>query len=184
MQTEFQGYDKPVRKKYREILKDLRVESMLEVGCGSGVDYLGAKKTNPSIKYTGVDFTSGLIDYCRKTYQEGSFLQANIYELPFQSEMFDLVYCKDVLNHLDNWRNGFSELLRVSKKYVLVNFFDGLGSTTHKAKFMRNGYIDNFYDWNEVMTTLVSFNPESLTTYTIKCPPNNSEETMILFIKK
>ena len=39
LQTEQEGYDKPVRKLYRELLRLHGVKKMLEVGCGPGVDY-------------------------------------------------------------------------------------------------------------------------------------------------
>jgi ubiquinone/menaquinone biosynthesis C-methylase UbiE len=183
LQNEIEGYHKPVRQQYRSILSKLEVSTMLEVGCGPGVDYVGAVSTKPSIQYTGVDYTNQLVDYCREKYPTASFLQGDIHSLPFPKSSFGLVYCKDVLNHLDDWVSAFKELHRVSSKYVLVNFFKGLGSTTMKLRIQGEGYIDNYYDWNEVMTNLTAFQPSSLTVYTVTCPPNG-EETLILFEKK
>jgi ubiquinone/menaquinone biosynthesis C-methylase UbiE len=181
LQDELEGYNKPVRAKYRELLKELGVPNMLEVGCGPGVDYLGAVKTNPDIRYTGVDLTKQMIEHCQQHYPGGTFMQASIFQLPFANDSFELVYCKDVLNHLDDWKSGFAELLRVSGKYVLVNFFYGLGSVTINLKKQENGYLNHFFDWNEMMTTLVSFPHNSIKIYTLACIPN--EETLVLFQK-
>jgi ubiquinone/menaquinone biosynthesis C-methylase UbiE len=183
LQGEIEGYDKPVRQLYRTILSRLSVDDMLEVGCGPGVDYIGAAVTCPEIRYTGVDYTEQMIEHCRASFPKGTFLQGNIFDLPFQDGEFSLVYCKDVLNHLDNWAAAFQELVRVSNRYVLVNFFDGLGATTKSIRTeCEGGYIDHFYDWNEVMTTLTALRPASMTIHTVVCPPNG-EETMILFEK-
>jgi ubiquinone/menaquinone biosynthesis C-methylase UbiE len=183
LQSELEGYNKLVRQQYRTILQQLKVPAMLEVGCGPGVDYVGAIKTIPGINYTGVDLTTTMVEYCRKTFPSASFIQADIKQLPFTENQFDLVYCKDVLNHLDQWQDAFRELMRVSKKYVLVNFFYGLGTVTANRRIDQGEYINNYYDWNEVMTKLVAFRPELLTVYPIFCPPNG-EEVLILFQKK
>lgn len=181
LQTGNEGYNKPVRQMYRALLSQLNAASMLEVGCGPGVDYVGAINTCPGISYTGVDMTQNMLDYCKSKYPKGKFVKGDIYRLPFADNQFELVYCKDVLNHLDDWYAGFSELYRVSSKYVLVNFFYGLGSVTFKRKEQHTGFINNWVDWNEVMTKFVALKPVSMNVYPIECNPN--EETMILFHK-
>nr|WP_279538032.1 class I SAM-dependent methyltransferase [Paenibacillus turpanensis] len=176
-----EGYDKPVRKQYREILQSLQPKTMLEVGCGPGVDFIGAVNTCPSIQYTGVDITEQMVQYCRQHYSAGLFYQANIFQLPFESGQFEFVYCKDVLNHVDEWPKAFTELLRVSQKYVLVNFFHGLGVKTVKQRIDHNSYINNYYDWNEVMSTMVSLKPKGLSIYHFPSP--SQDDTLILFYK-
>ncbi|MDF2927535.1 MAG: hypothetical protein K0R57_6449 [Paenibacillaceae bacterium] len=181
LQTFHEGYQKPVRQLYRAILSNLRVTRMLEVGCGPGVDYAGAVQTIPDIVYTGVDMAQNMVDHCSAKYPQGLFLKGDIHSLPFANGQFPLVYCKDVLNHLDNWAAGFTELYRVSSCYILVNFFYGLGSTTFKGKEHHDGFINNWVDWNEVMTKLVSFKPVTINVYPVDCIPN--EEIMILIQK-
>ena len=181
LQTPDEGYYKPVRQLYRALLSNLQINTMLEVGCGPGVDYVGAVNTRPGISYTGVDMTSNMVNYCTAKYPQGRFLQGDIHQLPFEKGQFELVYCKDVLNHLDDWGAGISELYRVSAKYVLVNFFNGLGTTTLKGKEQHDGFINHWVDWNEVMTKLVSFKPVALNVYPLDCKLN--EETMILLQK-
>lgn len=181
LQTEHEGYNKPVRQLYRTLLDALRVGAMLEVGCGPGVDYAGAIATLPHINYTGVDMTQNMVDYCKATYPSGKFVVGDIHQLPFQERQFELVYCKDVLNHLDDWRTGLNELYRVSSKYVLINFFYGLGKVTFKGLEHHDGFINHWLDWNEVMTGIMALNPESVHVYPIDCVPN--EEIMILLHK-
>lgn len=182
LQTANEGYNKPVRQLYRSLLDQLQINRMLEVGCGPGVDFTGAINTRPGIDYTGVDMTPNMINYCKAQYPQGTFIKGDIHQLPFSANEFELVYCKDVLNHLDDWYAGMSELYRVSSKFVLVNFFYGLGSVTVKGKERHDGYINNWVDWNEVMTKLVALRPVAINVYPLDCYPN--EETMILFQKQ
>lgn len=180
MQTGGEGYDKPIRQLYRSLLSMLNVQQMLEVGCGPGVDHVGAVNTNPNIDYTGMDITQQMVEHCMRNYPQGRFLQGDINRIPFADNSFEFVYCKDVLNHLDDWAAGFSELYRVSQRYVLVNFFYGLGKTTFNQKEVLDGYMNHFFDWNEVMTTLTSFNPIAITSYPRVC---YHEEVLILLQK-
>lgn len=180
LQSPGEGYDKPVRQLYRSLLSILNVQRMLEVGCGPGVDHLGAVSTNPQIDYTGVDITAQMVEHCSRTYPEGRFLQGDINRLPFEDNQFPFVYCKDVLNHLDDWKAGFSELYRVSSSYVLVNFFYGLGTTTFNLKEHQDGHLNHFFDWNEVMTTLSAYQPVAITSYPRTC---TVEEVSILIQK-
>ncbi|MFB9329630.1 class I SAM-dependent methyltransferase [Paenibacillus aurantiacus] len=180
LQNADEGYNKPIRQLYRSLLEQLKVNKMLEVGCGPGVDFLGAKTVNPNMDYTGVDITPQMIEHCRLKYPEGNFMEGNILNLPFADNSFEFVYCKDVLNHLDNWEAGFSELYRISGGFVLVNFFHGLGTTTFKKRELHEGYLNNIFDWNEVMTTLSAFNPVEMRIYPRLCL---LEEALILFQK-
>ncbi|MCY9694372.1 class I SAM-dependent methyltransferase [Paenibacillus alginolyticus] len=181
LQTDEEGYNKSIRKLYRDLIGSLQIQSILEVGCGPGVDYVGAVQTRPGIDYTGVDITPQMIEHCQRLYPYGKFVLADIYSLPFANNNFELVYCKDVLNHLEEWEKGFEELYRVSNKYILVNFFYGLGSTTMKEKQDHGTHVNNWYDWNEVMTKLVACHPLSLVVFPRVC--NSFEETLILLQK-
>ena len=181
LQTPHEGYDKPIRQLYRDLLRSLDIKRMLEVGCGPGVDYLGARNTVPDIDYTGVDITPQMVAHCAKSHPGGKFMVGDIHKLPFADASFPLVYCKDVLNHLENWEEGFAELHRVSSGYVLVNFFYGLGTATFSRKEMHDGYLNHFYDWNEVMTKLCAFKPHALIVYPRRM---SADETMILLQKE
>jgi len=49
-----------------------------------------------------------------------SFAAANAEMLPFKSNSFDFVLCTEVLEHVPDWKKALQELMRVSKKRVLV----------------------------------------------------------------
>ncbi len=80
---------------------------VLDVGC----DQAYLRQMLPGRSYVGVDRV-GAPDLCldleRLTY------------LPFQDATFDGVVCLDVLEHLDNLHAVFGELVRVSKRHVIL----------------------------------------------------------------
>lgn len=81
---------------------------ILDVGCGEA--YL--KKFLKDIEYIGIDkgnFADIQIDLER------------IDKLPFDDCSFDCVLCLDVLEHLDNLHIVFDELIRVSKKHIIIS---------------------------------------------------------------
>jgi SAM-dependent methyltransferase len=80
---------------------------ILDVGC----DKAFLKTMIKNIEYVGVDISGNPDVYVdlEKTQR-----------LPFEDSSFDCVICSDVLEHLDNLHLIFSELLRVSGRYVII----------------------------------------------------------------
>lgn len=48
------------------------------------------------------------------------FVKADVRFLPFKSSSFDVVFCSHLLEHLDDPWAGLSELVRVSRKKIVV----------------------------------------------------------------
>ncbi|MEE9323974.1 MAG: class I SAM-dependent methyltransferase, partial [Dehalococcoidia bacterium] len=79
--------------------------TILDVGCGPA--YL---RETLSSHYIGLDL-SGRPDV-RADLRHG---------LPFRDNAFDCVVANDVLEHLENIHEAFDELIRVTKKYVIMS---------------------------------------------------------------
>ena len=97
-----------------ELLEELDVKSILDVGCGNGF----LINSLPSdIKVVGMDISEEALKYVKREYVTGS-----IEDIPFEDNSFDLVVCSDVIEHLyeDVLIKGIDELKRVSKKYLLM----------------------------------------------------------------
>lgn len=81
---------------------------ILDVGCWQK----DLKKYLPSkAEYLGIDITGS----------PDIFLDLEKEKLPFPDNSFDCVVCADVLEHLDNLHIIFAELLRVSRKYIIIS---------------------------------------------------------------
>jgi len=82
-------------------------KKILDVGCDEAV----LKTLLTDVEYTGIDI-SRTPDICLDLEK--------VERLPFDDSSFDCVICADVLEHLDNLHLIFSELLRVTQRYVII----------------------------------------------------------------
>jgi SAM-dependent methyltransferase len=83
--------------------------NVLDVGCDEAI----LRTLAHNIKYTGID-VAGKPDIVLDLEK--------VERLPFDDSTFDCVICSDVLEHLDNLHFMFSELIRVTRGYVIVSW--------------------------------------------------------------
>ncbi len=81
---------------------------VLDVGCWNK-DL--KKYLSSNIEYIGIDI-AGTPDV---------FVNLEKEKIPFPDNTFNCVVCTDVLEHLDNIHETFDELLRVSKRYLIIS---------------------------------------------------------------
>lgn len=91
----------------------LSAKKILDLGCGDGTR-LGLLKTNA--EKVGVDISDYGIKKARKEYKNVEFIKADIDNLPFPDENFDLVYSMFVLEHVQNPEKAIDEAIRVLEK--------------------------------------------------------------------
>ena len=68
-------------------------------------EFLRKFKKMKNLDYTSVDLFSPIVD-----------IKADILDLPFEDESFDVIFCNHVLEHIEDDRKAMSELYRVMKK--------------------------------------------------------------------
>lgn len=78
---------------------------------------------------------------------------ASVYDLPFESESFDVVLCLSVLEHVEHPRDGIKEMRRVLKKggTILVSvpfLFPIHDSPNDYWRFTKYGLRKLFIDWD------------------------------------
>jgi SAM-dependent methyltransferase len=83
-------------------------DRVLDAGCGSGRLFIYDLRGRASLM-VGVDLTS---DVAQNPNVDAP-LRASLTALPFDSESFDLIICKHVLEHLEQPESAFRELARV-----------------------------------------------------------------------
>ena len=86
--------------------------NVLDIGCATGkfLNLVNAKKR------IGIDISRKILRIAKKKHKEISFVVASAEFLPFKSDIFDLVTCFDVLEHVLNKKRVLSEIYRVAKK--------------------------------------------------------------------
>lgn len=68
-------------------------------------EFLRRFKKMKNLHYTSADLFSPIVD-----------VKADLLDLPFENESFDIVFCNHVLEHIEDDRKAMSELYRVMKK--------------------------------------------------------------------
>src|SRR3990167_11090783 len=95
-------------------IKDLKVDSVLDVGCGEGFTLNKLSENKIGKRLEGVDFLETAIELGRKIHPNLILSQGDIYKLKYQDNSFDLVMATEVLEHLKDPKRGLKELIRVS----------------------------------------------------------------------
>jgi len=137
---------------------------ILEIGCGTAIDY--PRLTRMGLKYSAVELTPKFIARARELHPGIDIRQGRIWDLPFEDDSFDVVYCRGVVQHLppETYPEALDEMWRVAKTLLLVStnrlFRKGKGITyREKGGPYVNHYV--FDEFNGYIKTL----PGSISRY-------------------
>lgn len=103
------------------LISKKQVDSILDVGCGEGFTLNRLKEHGIGTRLEGVEYLRDAIELGKDMYPEIKIIQGNIYELPYKDNSFDLVLCTEVLEHLEEPEKALKELIRISKKYLVIS---------------------------------------------------------------
>jgi len=140
----------PIQKKlidnfYNQVykqLKPLKLDSILDVGCGEGITLFNFEKEGIGKKLYGIDYSDDALKIGKKIHPHLNLRKGDIYDIKEKDNSFDLVMATEVLEHLEDPQKALKELIRVSKKYVMLSvpnepFFIG-------ANLMRGKHLKGF----------------------------------------
>jgi 2-polyprenyl-3-methyl-5-hydroxy-6-metoxy-1,4-benzoquinol methylase len=103
------------------LIKPLNVESILDAGCGEGFTMNKLKENHIGNKIEGIEYEKDAITFGKKIFPDLTIKQGSIYKLPYKDNSFDLTICTEVLEHLENPSKAVREMLRVSRKYLIIS---------------------------------------------------------------
>tara|TARA_S200000501_G_scaffold373624_1_gene421167 strand:+ start:450 stop:1244 length:795 start_codon:yes stop_codon:yes gene_type:complete len=115
-----------VSKSLSKIISNMvsRDEKILDVGCATGHFYRSLKKRiKKKFFYTGCDPYEIFLKLGRKAWKNEknvNLIKGNIYDLPFNDKSFDIVFSSNVLLHLPEISKPLRELLRVTRKKLIL----------------------------------------------------------------
>lgn len=97
----------------KRLIGDVKGKKVLDVGCGTGrlIGYL----QNEGAEVTGVDLSEKMVEKVQKKFSFIDVKQADIRELPFENDSFDVVIAAFVIVHLKDLQEAFDEVCRVLK---------------------------------------------------------------------
>lgn len=129
-------------RSFRLKRKALRKASIVDIGCGAGNYYrmLEESGLSTSLDYHGIDIAEKNIEICktlypRARYPTASFSVGDICNMEFPERSFDIVMVNSVLEHLslDALPTALSEVVRVAKDLIIINFFNEQDVPDHTA---------------------------------------------------
>ena len=103
------------------LIREVGPETVLDVGCGEGVVIDKVLKEIENVSMYGLDVRLGPLKVAQTLNPYTKFSVASAYFLPFKKNSYDLVLCNEVLEHLQRPAEAFSELVRVTSKFVIIS---------------------------------------------------------------
>ncbi len=99
--------------------------TVLDVACGTAVNWETWKSIGVQCAYTGLDSTQALLDEAKRRYGNDITLAKGFaQELPFQDGEFDVVVVRHLLEHVqEGYETIITEALRVARTEAVVVFF-------------------------------------------------------------
>jgi ubiquinone/menaquinone biosynthesis C-methylase UbiE len=150
-QKSFDVFQKMYIKKYpgalrmRELLPSLKNISILDVGCGSGIDIEFFLSQKPK-KVAGIDISKELTTIARKRNPDIEIKTGSFRKLPWDTETLDIVYSKYTLQIDTHISKSLTEVYRVLKK-------DGLFflQVTHPVRTLGLLASHNYFNTKEII---------------------------------
>lgn len=129
--------------------------SILDAGCGAG---RFSTLFNPEI-YLGIDNSVEMLELARRRHPQYTFSEADIYNLVFSDNQFELVLSHSVLKHLPLIEPAIRELWRVSSQYCAFTLLLG-----HKEDNTQRwkGFLNHVFSFTDFFNCIKLLNPQPL----------------------
>lgn len=111
-------FNEEFAKFVRDLVVSLRCTSVLEIGCGTGIDL---KLFPETFEIHGVDLNDTALNIAKEKLPKFDFKKSSIIDLPFEDSSIDFVFTHQLLNYLEDdvLEKGISEMHRIAGKYIM-----------------------------------------------------------------
>lgn len=117
-------YSKECCDEISNYLKNIKYETLLDIGCGTGylIELLSNKNCS---KLVGIDISTKMIEKAKdKKIINSEFIEGSALDLPFDDNQFDVITCSESFHHYPNTDKAMQEVYRVLKKEGLYIIAD------------------------------------------------------------
>jgi SAM-dependent methyltransferase len=113
-----------VRRIIMDMIRSLKFDSVLDVGCGQGSLLADLRSKFPQVRLNGIDISRSAVELARVKMPNGRYwvLDVSTGHIP---EKFDLVVCSEVLEHIPDDIAALRGLAAMTGKYLLVSTVQG-----------------------------------------------------------
>lgn len=105
--------------KLRSTIAEIKPQSVLDAGCGEGETLSRLADLLPA-DVTGFDINPESVAFTQRRHPKFAISRQSIYELPYEDKRFELAFCCEVLEHLDEPGKAIAELVRVTRGHLLL----------------------------------------------------------------
>ena len=111
-------YNEEFAKFTRDLATSLRCTSVLEIGCGTGIDL---RLFSDTFQIHGIDINDHALEIAKEKLPIANFKKGSITELPFEDSSIDFVFTHGLMNYLDEdtLEKGITEIYRIAGKYIM-----------------------------------------------------------------
>lgn len=106
-------------KVFAEIEKE-KHGSILDIGCGEGQADKFFLRRDPSLQIVGLDVNSKALKEAKINCPQMKTKKANVYQLPFPTNSFDLVLCLEVLEHLEDPEETLRQIKKIGRNRAII----------------------------------------------------------------
>ena len=131
-------YNEEFVKFIKDLAISLRCTSVLEIGCGTGIDL---RLFPENVTVFGVDLNDLALDMAKTENSSIDFKKGSITDLPFDDSSVDFIFTHKFLNCLndEDLKKGVDEMYRVGAKYIAnCEMYDPTESKTEGVFTSRN----------------------------------------------
>lgn len=96
------------------------IKSLVDIGCGDGYLLNIIRASRPHLNLYGLDFSHGRLIGIATGNNQVTLAEGTAEAIPIKNNSFDCVVCSEVLEHVSDYRAAFGELIRISRRYLII----------------------------------------------------------------
>lgn len=111
-------YRNQMKNNIVDVLRGNPDYEMLDLGCGTGLTYESLPEEYRN-RYTGMDFTQSMIDFCNEKYPEGKFVHGDLLKHDSYPQA-DLLITQNVLQHILLWQEAMRGIYAHKPQVIIM----------------------------------------------------------------